>query len=195
MYVLTVDQRGSRRYADAVPALLTDLNAAYADLLVLPFERTAGDEVQGLLSRADVVVDLAVELVRRSAWSVGIGVGETEDPLPDSVRAGRGEAYVLARASVERAKSAPHPVCVGARRPEAAGHAEAACWLLAGVLARRTAAGWEAVDAMETHERQVDAADALGITPQAMSRRLRVAGWTEERRGRTLAAYLLQEAS
>lgn len=48
---------------------------------------------------------------------------------------------------------------------------------------------------MAIHGRQVDAAASLGITPQAMSRRLAVAGWAEDQRGRELAAHLLQEAA
>ena len=55
------------------------------------------------------------------------------------------------------------------------------------------AAGWEAVDAMADLDRQRDAASQLGITPQAMSRRLQVAGWTEEKRARELAAWVLEQ--
>ncbi|MBB1048760.1 hypothetical protein G6028_13395, partial [Dietzia cercidiphylli] len=47
MYVVTIDQRGSRVADDLVPGLLEAL-------AVIPcaaaFERTAGDEVQGLLT-------------------------------------------------------------------------------------------------------------------------------------------------
>lgn len=194
MYVMTVDQHDSRRNPDAVPALLEELNTRFAGRLVLAFERTAGDEVQALLESPTAVVDLVVALVRRGRWSVGIGLGAVEEPLPDSVRAGRGDAYVNARTGVERAKSAPHHLRV-VGPGSIAEHAESALWLLAGVLARRTEAGWEAVDSMAVHGRQVDAATSLGITPQAMSRRLAVAGWAEDQRGRELAAHLLQEAA
>lgn len=194
MYVMTVDQRGSRRGADAVPALLSDVDAGYRDRLVLPFERTAGDEVQALVEEPRVVVDLAVELVRRKVWSVGIGIGAADRPLSDSVRAGRGSAFVHARSAVERAKSAPQPVCVDGDDAAGAELAESGLWLLAVVLTRRSEHGWDAVDAMDSHETQRAAAGSLEISAQAMSRRLAVAGWPEERQGRTLAAHLLTKA-
>ncbi|TNC35411.1 hypothetical protein [Mumia zhuanghuii] len=190
MYVMTLDQRDSRRGRDAVPELLE----ALADLVepVRPFERTAGDEVQGLLDSPEDVVKIVVHALRDGRWWIGVGVGEVEGPLPETTRAGRGPAYVRARTAVERAKAEPQPLAVRAEEAEAADDAETALWLLASLLGRRTDAGWEAVDAMEAADvTQRDAAAALGISAQAMSRRLAVAGWTEERRGRTLAAHLL----
>lgn len=79
MFVLTVDQRGSRRDVDRVADLLGELRGAE---LLRPFERTAGDEVQAVAADPAVVVDLALDLVRRGHWSVGIGVGPVEQPLP-----------------------------------------------------------------------------------------------------------------
>ena len=67
MFVLTVDQRHSRRTVDRVEALLRDL-ASRSPELERPFERTAGDEVQAVLARPEVVVDLALLLVRDRAW-------------------------------------------------------------------------------------------------------------------------------
>lgn len=192
MYVVTLDQRHSRHGEDEVPELLARLNHDRAGL-VLSFERTAGDEVQGLFDDAEPVVDLLADMLRGSGWSIGIGVGATDGLPPASVREGRGDAYVQARVAVERAKTAPYPVCVSATTPDGAERAETACWLLAAILVRRSEAGWQAVDAMATHQHQKRAATRLGITPQAMSSRLRVAGYTEERRGRALITYLLRE--
>lgn len=190
---MTADQRGSRKRPDAVPATLAALDAAHGDDLVLAFERTAGDEVQGLVSDADLVVGIVADLVRRGGWSIGVGVGDVETPLPDSVRAGRGAAFVHARDAVERAKQYPTATAVTADDPKSAERAETALWLLVGLLQRRSDAGWEATDAMGDVDRQADAAAKLGITPQAMSRRLRVAGWAEEKRGRRLAAWVLEQ--
>ena len=48
--VVTVDQRASRTGPDLVEALLADLNdPRRAPTRVLDFERTAGDEVQGVI--------------------------------------------------------------------------------------------------------------------------------------------------
>ena len=193
MYVVTADQRGSRERPDAVPDVLAALNSAYGDGLALSFERTAGDEVQGLVCDAEVAVSIVADLVRRGDWWVGVGSGATETPLPDSVRAGRGAAFVHARDAVDRAKQFPTGVAVTADDTAAAQRSETALWLLAGLLMRRSDAGWEAIDAMDRAERQSDAAATLGISPQAMSRRLRVAGWIEEGRGRALAAWVLEQ--
>lgn len=193
VYVITADQRGSRRRADAVPEVLTALNVAHRDGLVLAFDRTAGDEVQGLTADSATAVSVVTDLVRRGGWSVGLGVGATEEPLPDNVRAGRGPAFVHARAAVERAKLQPTGVAAVGEDAAAAERSEAALWLLCGLLLRRSDAGWEAVDAMAEVSRQVDAATRLGVSAQAVSSRLRVAGWTEERHGRALVAWLLEQ--
>lgn len=202
---MTIDQKRSRTSKDAVPALLKELNASYGRQLVLAFERTAGDEVQCLTDNATAVVDIVVELMRSGQWSIGIGVGEAEEPLPDSVRAARGTAFIAARIAVDRAKSAPANIAVEGHDEEAA-RAESALWLLGSLLNRRTVAGWEAAEEMATAARsrtslkgraptQAWAATRLGITPQAMNSRLHVAGWREEQRGRQLVAHLLEGAS
>lgn len=192
MFVLTVDQRSSRQGDDAVPALLEMLNREFGEMLVLPFERTAGDEVQGLLAEPGDVATVLIAVLRREQWSIGIGVGDIDEPRPESVRAGRGDAYVYARDAVDRAKSAPYPVCVAAHASQEAERAETACWLLAGIVLARSQAGWQAVDAMKSNRWQKSAATQLGITPQAMSRRLQVAGFVEEQRGTALVEYLLK---
>ena len=93
---MTVDQRRSRRDIDRVEDLLSDLDYA----LLRPFERTAGDEVQAVTDKPDVVVDVALDLLARGHWSVGIGIGPVQRPLPASTRAGRGPAFEAAREAV-----------------------------------------------------------------------------------------------
>ena len=104
MYIMTIDQRGSRAHADAVPGLLEELTRVET---VRDFERTIGDEVQGVLDSAEQVA-LAVRLMAaQTRWHIGIGIGPVETPLPASTAAGRGEAFYAARRAVEAAKSAP----------------------------------------------------------------------------------------
>ncbi|MFC9516918.1 hypothetical protein ACFTSD_14400 [Nocardiaceae bacterium NPDC056970] len=191
MFVLTVDQRGSRRDIDRVGPLLDDLASCP---LLRPFERTAGDEVQAVADDADIVVDLALELVRREHWSVGIGVGEVEEPLPKQTRAGRGPAFEAARDAVERAKRAPSGVAVEAADPQAAADADAALTLLALLVSRRTSQGHAAVDLARRGLTQAESATELGISKQAVSQRLIAAGWHAEVAGRQLAARLLGRA-
>src|SRR4051794_9409978 len=114
--VLTIDQRGSTREAatDQVPGTLRKL----ADVALLrPFERTAGDEFQGVLDDPTALGTLVERLLRERSWNIGIGIGEVEEPLPESTRAGRGPAYVHARNAVTSAKSAPWRLRVAGDEP------------------------------------------------------------------------------
>lgn len=196
MFVLTIDQRGSRHGVDRVPELL----AALADVpTVRAFERTVGDEVQGVLDDPDVVVDTALRVLRDGGWSVGVGAGPVDEPLPASPREGSGAAFVLAREAVEAAKSRQRPVPVAVRgaQPDDAADADAVLVLLASLAARRTPAGWEAVDAARARDDagQEVVARALGVSQQAVSQRLRAAMWAEETAARPVAARLLTRAA
>jgi hypothetical protein len=190
--VLTIDQRHSRRRHDKVDDLLGWL--ATQPGVVRGFERTAGDEVQGVMDDAAAVVGLVLGLVRSGDWSIGIGAGPVHEPLPASTRAGSGPAFLLARKAVERAKSNPQLLAVGAPSQERAAAAQAALDLLASVVQRRTEPGWEAVDLLSSGANQTEVAERLGITKQAVSQRLRAATWAPELAGRDLAASLLEAA-
>jgi len=199
MFVLTVDQQGSRRVGDRVDALLRELAPlAGRDGVVRAFERTVGDEVQAVLDDAGLTVDVTLRLLRTESWSVGIGVGEVDEPLPASARAGSGQAFALARAAVERAKSRsrPVPLAVEGDAGDLARDAESVLTLLGAVITRRSPAGWAVIDTFEalgadaTQER---VAKHLGVSQQAVSQRLRAAMWAEEVAARPVAARLLTE--
>jgi DNA-binding NarL/FixJ family response regulator len=115
-------------------------------------------------------------------------------PLPDSVRAAAGPAFENARAAVQRAKAtSPHLAVVGPDRGRS-GDAEVLLSLLAEIVQRRTAQGWEVVDLLADGRTQKDVAAQLGISAQAVSQRARVAMWQHEQDARPLAARLLTEA-
>lgn len=201
MFVITADQQASRRLGDRVEDVLSALSgraerSAALGALALPFERTAGDEVQGVLTTAELAVDLALHLQRLGGWSVGIGAGRVDHPLGASSRASSGPAFVSARTAVERARSKASsvPLAVDGADPARAQDAEAVLRLLAAVVRRRSANGWEAIDAA-TGRTQREAAAALGVTAQAVSQRLRTALWEEEARARPVAARLLGAAA
>lgn len=184
--VLTVDQRSSRRGPDLVPEAL----AALAPVPMLRrFERTVGDEFQGVLADPAQLVDVLEPLLRHEEWNVGIGLGHVEEPLPDHARAGRGPAYLHAREAVTAAKTSPwHLRVVG--DDERSRHLESALWLWASVLDRRTPKGWEVADLLEHDLTYDEAARKLGITQSAVSQRARAAGIAEGRRGRELVTHL-----
>ncbi len=196
MFVITADQHASQRDEDRVPAIL----AALAETGLTPiraFERTVGDEIQGILASAADVLGACERLHRHGHWAVGIGLGAA-DELAGTAAASRGPVFVAARAAVERArgKAVPVPVAVETapgERTRAADHAEALAQLLASVQRRRSAAGWEAIDLLPGSS-QAAVAERLGISPAAVSQRLRAAQWAEARSVEPLLSELLDAA-
>jgi hypothetical protein len=193
VYVLTIDQQGSRRSADRVAALLPRLNREVRT--VLPFERTAGDEFQGVLDDPVIVVDVVLGLVREGAWSVGVGAGGVQTPLPPSTRAATGPAFLAARRAVDAAKQRPMRVAVRGAVPADAGDAQAVLGALALLVDRRSDQAWEAIAAVSSGRTQAQAAADLGISRQAVGQRLAAAQWELERELRPTAARLLARAA
>lgn len=217
MFVLTMDQRGSQKGADRVPELLAMLSDAAS---VLPFERSVGDEVQGVMSDANAVVEVALGVLRTGQWYVGIGVGGVKQPLPASPREASGPAFVAARAAVDRAKKTGERVPLSVRagnsarsiganrggslasgraRGAAADHAaaaEAVLCLLGRLVRDRTDAEWRVLDLLQpgTRGQQALVAARLGISPQAVSKAVFRSGWQEEQGARAAAATLLELA-
>ena len=192
-YVLTVDQRASRRNPDRVADVLVMLNGDVPT--VLGFERTAGDEFQGVLAAPDDVVDVVVRLARLGGWSIGIGAGPVQTPLAQTTRAAAGAAFLSARRAVDAAKQRPSRVAVRGAVPEDAGDAQAVLSALAVLVQRRSEQAWEAITLVESGRTQADAATALGISRQAVGQRLAAGLWDLERELRPTAARLLARAA
>lgn len=193
MFVLTVDQRRSRSREDLVQEALDVLNTDSSRPLLRGFERTAGDEMQAVTSDASVAVGIALDLAASNNWSVGIGVGRVDEPLPESTRAGSGEAFERAREAVTAAKTSPGNIAVAGARAEA-GHAEAVLQLLVSVARKRSKEAREAGELSDQGLTQQHIADRLGITQQAVSSRLHSGLWHECRRGQSAAQALLEGA-
>lgn len=193
--VLTVDQRGSRSNPDQIPEMLAGLAAVPVRVA---FERTVGDEFQGVLDRGAAVAATLQLLLRADAWNIGVGIGLVEEPLPDHARAGRGQAYLHARAAVTAAKSSPWHTRVVGEDP-AARALETTLWLWAAVLARRSARGWEVADLVAEGLSYAEVGERLGISQSAVSQRAQAAGIVEGRRAHELvsglATHLLGQAS
>lgn len=187
VFVVTADQKNSRQTPDRVDAALAMLNARPR---LRPFERTAGDEVQGVLATAPDALGAVLALVRQGDWSVGLGIGPAREPLPPSTRAGAGPAFEHARTAVERAKARPDRVALSASGPDAA-DADALLTLQAALVAGRSEAGWAAVDLVAAGRTQNEAAAELGVSKQAVSQRLRAAWWPHQRDTTPLLLTLL----
>lgn len=178
MFVITADQRSSRTSRDLVPDALTAVVAHGSQGLALEPERTAGDEVQAAVTDASTLLAIVLDLTRTGRWSVGVGVGEIEQPLPPSVRAGRGSAFVNARDAVDRAKKAPTRLAITGT--EEATDAESLVRLMVELRDRRTPEGWEVYDLLAEGLTQREAAARLGITEGAVSMRAKSAGLRAE---------------
>ena len=179
------------------------------------FERSVGDEVQGVVEQPAEVVEIALHCLRSGHWYVGVGVGAVDLPLPASPREGSGPAFVAARLAVGKAKAAaahvPLSVVSGGlgrsgAEPPAAGpgiracaNAEAVLRLIGRLVQDRTEAQWKVVDALRAlqqdtaarHGTQKLAAAQLGITEQSVSRAVLRSGWQEEWAARPAAGMLL----
>ncbi|WP_313554651.1 hypothetical protein [Miniimonas arenae] len=111
MLVITADQEGSRHGVDRVPEALDVLEGVP---VLLPFVRTVGDELQGVPEDAAAALEACLRLVRLGGWSIGVGVGPGR--LASTAPESAGEAFVRARAAVERAKgrTVPLPLAIEA---------------------------------------------------------------------------------
>ena len=190
MIVITIDQRRSRSGPDKVETLLQRLASDYE--AVRGFERTAGDEIQGVLRDGATAVDLALEVARTGEWSVGIGVGAVETPMPEQTRAGRGPAFEHARDAVERAKASSGSLALSGPG-DGAERLEAELQLVAMVNARRTESSAEAGILVSRGLTQQQVAAKLGISQQAVSARLASGLWYEATRLATAAGLALHE--
>ncbi|GAA3943906.1 DNA-binding protein [Microbacterium soli] len=171
MFALTVDQKSSRTGSDLVAEELAELRVH--DGLLLGPERTVGDEFQLLTAEARTALRLILHLTRRGVWSVGVGVGTVEAPLPPSIREARGEALIHARDAVESAKSEPTRLSING--DVHAEHAQSLVRLLIELRDRRSEKGWEVYDVLAENVTQREAARRLGITPAAVSLRVSAA--------------------
>lgn len=199
-FVVTADQRRSRSAADRVPAALALLGEMSPEP-TLPFERTAGDEIQCLSDKAETVVGAVRLLTRLGDWRIGIGCGQVQLPLPSSTRESRGPAYLAAREAVEEASGIPTQLALRRARTVAAADyrdvdvpamdAQTALWLVRHTLERRTRQGWELVDLLDAGLSNQQAAARLGISPSAVSQRGRAAAAAVTAAGEQLAVRLL----
>lgn len=171
MFVITADQVDSRHRPDLVDVTLEGLNLRYGSALTLPFEQNSGDEIQGLTADAGAALDIVFELTRASQWSVGCGIGPIDEPVPKTVRAARGPAFVAARQAVTRAKQSAHRFALRSSGPSAADPGPLVTLAIA-LRARRTLEGWEVYDLLRSGLTQREIAQRLGVSPQAVSQRI-----------------------
>lgn len=201
MFVITADQVGSRRGGDLVAGALDDIQSAVGRRLALPADRTAGDELQAVTDDAETALRLMLRLSRDGRWSIGCGIGAV-DVLADTTRASTGPAFVRARDAVDAAKHRRTRVAVRGAADAAARRAngidaatiEPLIDLLVLLRGRRSAPGWELQALLDEGITQGEAAQRLGITPQAASQRARAADLAAESAAVPALVRLLERA-
>lgn len=200
MFVITADQVASRRDDDRAGDLIASLERSHGGALLLPADQTAGDEIQLVTASARAALSIVLDATRDGRWSVGIGLGDVRTPLPDAARKATGTAFIAAREAVQAAKRADGRFALRAasalpastsiapdaeRATDSAGTIDAAgvealVRLLVLLRERRSEPGWEVVDLARTGRLQKDVAHELGISPAAVSARLKAAMWRAE---------------
>ncbi len=175
MFAITADQVDSRRRPDIAAETMRSIEIMLGEGLVLPVDRTAGDEIQMLVAAPDTALTAILALTRHGQWSVGCGIGSVNLPLPANAREAGGDAFVAARAAVNEAKKRDTRFALRSAAATDAADAEAFVDLLLQLRARRSAEGWEMCDLLVAGNSQAEAAKLLGITPQAASKRARAA--------------------
>lgn len=181
MIVITADQRRSRTTPDAAAQAIADLARDWSGQLLLPPERSAGDEIQVVLDTPGAALGIVLELTRTAQWSVGVGVGGIDRPMGANARETTGAAFIAARRAVERAKKRPTHFALASEPVLAlAADLESLVDLLLLLRERRTGPGWQLHDILAGGGTQLEAARVLGITPQSVSARANAAGLRAE---------------
>lgn len=187
--VAIIDQANSRATGSTrIPPLLARLEAEPLVRARPAFAQTLGDEIQGVLAGDSSIARLCMLVLRDRDWWMGFGIGEIES-RGESVLDSSGTAFRLAREAVQQAKNRPWGVAVRGSNAWATLLDDAVA-LYATLLLGRTAEGWEAVELKREGLRDEEIAECLSVTRQAVSKRLRTAGYRQDEAGARLVDAL-----
>lgn len=196
------DLSGSRNLAkgqrqqiqDRLSGLVEGLNSDYRGALLSLFTVTLGDEFQGLLSDPEVIPEILWRLRRDlptvEIWA-GVGFGTLDTALKERAIGMDGPVFHRARKGVDRAREDDihGGVFVGF------GDDDVVLTGLARLLDHQRSsfspAQLEAMEGVRSGHSQSEIAADAGVTPQAISKRLRTAGWEVYRMGEEALRALL----
>lgn len=179
---------------DQLSHLVEGLNSDFQEALLSLFTITLGDEFQGLLGDPGVIPEVLWRL-RRNLPSVeiwaGVGFGTLDTGLKEHAIGMDGPVFHRAREGVGRARKEDihGGVFVGF------GDDDAVLTGLARLLDHQrssfSGAQMEAIEGVRSGYSQSEIAAEAGVTPQAISKRLRTAGWDAYRTGEEALRVLL----
>lgn len=189
-----LDRSRRREVQERLTDLLEELNDDLQAAMLSRFTVTLGDEFQGLLARPSSIPEILWRLRRElpslRLWT-GVGFGGLDTQLRERAIGMDGPAFHNARQGMERARDegihggvfvgfdADDGVLTGLGR------------LLDHHRRSFTAAQLEAVDGVRSGRTQSDVAAELEVSPQAISKRLKTAGWEIYRTGEEALRMLL----
>jgi len=165
-------------------ALLDRVNRELHEAILADFTITVGDEFQGLLVRPGALPELVWRLRDRLPdvrfWT-GVGFGTLDTELEDRAIGMDGPAFHLAREALEAAHDEGLHGGVFSGFGEDDGVLGGLARLLDWQRQGFTDAQREAVRRVRAGETQTEAARKIGVSRQAVSKRLAAAGWTAYR--------------
>lgn len=198
MFVVIAAPLAQADPAAAARALL-DLRTRFdGDYPLAPDTADSGN-VRALTPSPRAALETVLHLARARQWRVGLGIGAVRTPLPATMRDASGPGVVAAHDALGAAARRASRCAI---RGEGTSPVEPLGPLLDLLLAHRerwSKQGWQLHDLLEAGRtaaggRQADAAQALGITPQAVSKRARAAGLRVDAEARTALTQLLGAA-
>lgn len=182
MFAIQARYRGNaRRRAD----LVRESAAALSTLTGIDsFDVLGVEDIASVIETAEACCDATLALISHGDWAVAIGVAATAEAAID----------LAAKNLNDRARAGT--VKAGVYKNKTAGQDISDVFGVLGfILTKRTAEGREATSLMRTGLNQIEAAERLGISKQAMSQRLQAAGWQAELSGWRLALRTLDKAN
>lgn len=193
--VLTGDVIGSSQFDEMRDKMLLSLKDSFENMkkivtseeFLCPFEIYRGDSFQGVISRPEAALLIAIG-IRASLLSsfrkskkrldarIAIGIG-TIDYLPgDRGLEGTGDAFILSGKTLDNMKKGKQNLIIKTPWPKINDELQIECSLLDALINRWTYEQSQAVLKQIQGMKQEDIAKELGISQPAVGQRLRTAG-------------------
>ncbi|EEH63376.1 hypothetical protein HMPREF0044_1300 [Gleimia coleocanis DSM 15436] len=192
MYVITADQKKSTKTkVDLVPKALQELKIIKT---VLPFERTVGDEIQGVIKDSEEALKAIKIIVAMGEWHCGLGVGNANLNNATKTTEATGEAFVKARHAVEEAKKHYLGLAVQSdAKTTTVSQLEALLRTKAILVSGRSQRQKEIIEKREALASANEVAEKLKLSKGTISKSLRTSNWEVETSTDSLALSLMEE--
>lgn len=163
-----------------------------------PFTALSGQLLLGVPADAAAAIDAILRTARLNFCNIGLGIGSLYEPVPEDAELVDGRAVRRALGALEAAghRGERVPICVSGPVQDLDTGIEGLIRLLGQSIRTRTEAEWAVVDLITPGVRgqQRHIAEALDITPQAVSAAIVRSGFNDEHDARLGLSKLLELA-